>query len=90
VCGAYACSARDVVDAIAWARRHRVPMRARSGGHATALSPFTVGAYVNYVDSDIDDWPTAYYDHNFRQLTRVKRAWDPDDVFHFAQSIPPA
>jgi len=30
----FACCARDVADAIVWARRHGVPIRARSGGHS--------------------------------------------------------
>jgi FAD/FMN-containing dehydrogenase len=55
-----------------------------------ALRPFTRGVYVNTPDLEIDDWPRAYYGENFERLTRVKRRYDPLNVFHFPQSIPPA
>ena len=54
-----------------------------------ALLPWTRGAYVNYIDGDIADWPVQYHGDNFDQLRQVKRDWDPNDVFHFPQSIPP-
>lgn len=55
-----------------------------------SLLPFTRGAYVNYIDRDIHDWPSQYYGDNFTKLTEVKRAWDPRNVFRYPQSIPPA
>jgi len=54
-----------------------------------ALSPFTVGDYVNFPDRYIKDWPTAYYGRNLRMLREVKGKYDPFNVFHFPQSIPP-
>jgi FAD/FMN-containing dehydrogenase len=53
-----------------------------------ALAPFTRGAYVNYADADLPDWAQAYFGDNLPRLQHVKAAYDPDDVFHFAQSIP--
>ena len=35
------------------------------------------------------DWPVQYHGDNFDQLRQVKRDWDPNNVFHFPQSIPP-
>ncbi|WP_291299679.1 BBE domain-containing protein [Desulfosporosinus sp. BICA1-9] len=55
-----------------------------------AMRPFTKGVYVNTSDLSIKDWPKAYYGSNFDRLTRVKAKYDPENVFNFPQSIPPA
>jgi FAD/FMN-containing dehydrogenase len=54
-----------------------------------SMLKWTVGDYVNFPDTLIPNWPEAYYGGNFQRLQRVKREYDPENVFHFPQSISP-
>ncbi|PFV80066.1 dehydrogenase [Bacillus sp. AFS059628] len=49
---------------------------------------YTHGAYRDYCDSNIPDWPIAYFGENFARLKKVKRMYDPENLFRFEQSIP--
>lgn len=54
-----------------------------------SVHPWGTGfVYPNFPDPEIEDWPRAYHGANFERLVKVKARYDPDDVFHFPQSIP--
>jgi FAD/FMN-containing dehydrogenase len=59
-------------------------------GFRAAMTPFMGnGAYVNYADPSLENWQTAYYGLNYARLQRAKKSYDPDNVFHFPQSVVP-
>jgi FAD/FMN-containing dehydrogenase len=43
--------------------------------------------YPNFPDPELADWPAAYHGGNLARLTRIKAAYDPDDVFRSQQSL---
>ncbi len=54
-----------------------------------AMRPYVSGAaYVNYCDLDLADWQTAYWGQNLARLKKIKTAFDPDNIFRHAQSVP--
>ncbi len=58
-------------------------------GFRKAMQPHVSGfAYVSYCDREVEDWAHAYYGANLTRLVAVKKKYDPDNFFHFAQSIP--
>jgi FAD/FMN-containing dehydrogenase len=59
------------------------------GLYAALRSSASGFAYQNYIDPKLADWKHAYYGSNFDRLVQIKAAYDPDDVFAFAQGIPP-
>jgi FAD/FMN-containing dehydrogenase len=58
----------------------------------SAIEPHQVARrYVNYLgDDEPIDAVRAAYGPNYDRLVQVKRRYDPDNVFHLNQNIPPA
>ncbi|HEX9415189.1 MAG TPA: FAD-binding oxidoreductase [Gaiellaceae bacterium] len=58
-------------------------------GLADAIRPHvSQQAYQNFIDRSQPDWHEAYYGGNFDRLVQVKKKYDPNNFFHFEQSIP--
>jgi FAD/FMN-containing dehydrogenase len=52
------------------------------------LAPHGSGeAFQNYIDPELTGWEHAYYGANLARLQRVKRRYDPDGRFAFAQGV---
>lgn len=64
----------------AWVTRSRAIVHPWGNGHV----------YQNYPDPDLVDWSWAYYGDNLSRLRQIKSGYDPDNLFRFEQSIPPA
>ncbi len=63
---------------------------ARAWGRA--LDPFASGVYVNVIadaDAGAAGVQRAYRPEKFARLMALKTKWDPDNVFHLNQNIPP-
>jgi FAD/FMN-containing dehydrogenase len=59
---------------------------------ATAIEPWSVsGGYVNYMQADepIERVRAAFGDETFKRLRTLKTRYDPDNVLHRNQNIPP-
>jgi hypothetical protein len=55
-----------------------------------AMPGVKFGAYAGYVDPLMPNGQQEYWQSNLPRLEQVKRAVDPDDVFHNPQSVRPA
>lgn len=54
------------------------------------LLPYAKGDYIGNPDRSFKDYLTEYYGENVRRLRCVKRKYDPENIFQYEQSIPPA
>jgi len=55
-----------------------------------AIAPHSEeGGYINFMSGDDQDRIRANYKGNYDRLVRVKRAYDPDNLFHVNQNIAP-
>jgi FAD/FMN-containing dehydrogenase len=44
--------------------------------------------FPNFPDPTLEGWQRAYYGTNYDRLLKVKRTYDPDNIFRFHQSLP--
>jgi hypothetical protein len=51
------------------------------------VRPYISGHYVNYIDSEVQNWQQEYYGSNYERLLAIKAAVDPRNVFNGPQSI---
>lgn len=54
------------------------------------LQSITAGSYINFPYLRTENYMQAYYGDHARRLSQVKKRYDPNDRFRFAQSIRPA
>jgi FAD/FMN-containing dehydrogenase len=59
---------------------------------STAMKPWTTGqVYLNFIgDEGLERVESAYGPAKYERLRRLKKEWDPDNVFRHNQNIPPA
>jgi FAD/FMN-containing dehydrogenase len=60
-----------------WMRNFHAEMQPHASG----------GAFINYVDPELEGWQRAYYGANYERLVRVKAAYDPDGLFRMPQGV---
>jgi hypothetical protein len=61
------------------------------GGFASAIRQSSSGKYVNFVgDEGEAGIRSAYPAKTYDRLAEIKRRYDPDNLFHLNQNIPPA
>lgn len=67
------------------------PSRARTEQIWQALRPYADGVYVNFLGDEGDRRVhDAYPPATYARLAALKKLYDPDNMFHFNQNIPPA
>jgi FAD/FMN-containing dehydrogenase len=72
-------NAKDDAGCVAWARKLFDDMTP----HATG------GVYVNFVSED-EDRVQAAYGQNYERLAKLKKHYDPENVFSVNQNVAPA
>jgi hypothetical protein len=73
-------------------RLHDPDLQAEAVDMLTARVAVTTqgGAYAGYPNPRLQGWAEAYWANNYPRLQRVKRAYDPREIFLHKQSIRPS
>eukprot|EP00122_Pirum_gemmata_P013789 Pgem_evm1s12843 len=48
---------------------------------------YTMGGYIGYVDANYDIPTEDFYGENYERLRRIKKRYDPQNVYWFPSSI---
>lgn len=92
---AYWSNAAEEAGKVAWLRAFYRDVYASTGG-VPVPNGVTDGCYVNYPDTDIGDptwntsgvpWHDLYWKQGYAKLQRVKKEYDPGNVFRHTQSV---
>ncbi|MCA1659512.1 MAG: BBE domain-containing protein, partial [Verrucomicrobiaceae bacterium] len=62
-----------------WVDASQLSLRQHANGHS----------YQGYADLRLDNWAHAYYGESYSRLRCIKSHYDPQNIFHHAQSIRP-
>jgi FAD/FMN-containing dehydrogenase len=73
-----------------WEKQAQSPGRlAQMASIYDAMRPFMSGsAYVNYPDTEIENYAYSYWGNNLERLREIKTRVDPRNLFNHKQSIP--
>ena len=79
----------DLVVDVFWTNAtERAQMEAWLDGFMNLVKPFLNGhVYQNYPDASLQDFAQAYWGPAYPQLQQIKAQYDPENFFHFQQSI---
>lgn len=53
------------------------------------VEPLTKGSYVNFPYAQLEHYGCEYYGENYETLKKIKKIYDPENIFRFPQSINP-
>jgi FAD/FMN-containing dehydrogenase len=86
------CAAFEYVGAARWTVPAEDEARIAAARESAArLAPFATGVYVNVLgDEGAAGVRRAYPPAKLARLTALKDEWDPENVFHLNQNIPPS
>ena len=71
-------------------RAHPAPRLDHPGALQLRIDPGDRVGVHTQIDRELPHWGLAYYGSNYARLRRVKKQYDPHNIFRFAQSIVPA
>ncbi len=81
----------QVIAGVDWDPDNAAAIKRWAVDYWDAVHPYSAGgAYVNFMMDEGHDRVRATYGPNYQRLTEVKAHYDPHNVFHINQNIPPS